>query len=68
MVAVVMVLPTNLVISIEGMQSGGEGWRVDGGGEPEGEQESGPGVWSHSVCPLTRGVPGRPLANNNNSS
>ena len=29
-------------------------------GEPEGEQESGLGVWSHGVCPVTRGYQGDP--------
>lgn len=57
-VAVVMVLPANLVISIEGMQSGGEGQRDWGVGR--GSQESGPGVWSHGVCPFTRGYQGDP--------
>lgn len=60
-VALVMVLLANLVISIEGMQSGGERGRE---GEREGgrreEQESGPGVWSHSVCPFSRGYQGDP--------
>lgn len=54
-----MLLLVNLVISIEGMQSGREGQK-DRGRETEGEQESGPGVWSHSVCTFTMGYQGDP--------
>lgn len=67
-VAVVMVLLANLVISIEGMQSGGERQR---GGKRRGE-EGGAGVRARGLEPqrlsFFQGVPGRPLATNNNTN
>lgn len=68
-VAVVMVLLANLVISIEGMQSGRE---RESGGKRRGE-EGGAGVRARGLEPqrlsfYRGGVLGRPLATNNNTS